>query len=362
MHLSKKISEKFLLIGGALLLLVLLLYFGLKISFGIFLPLPVALFAATLLFPAANKLHDRFRIPIWLTALLLTLLLYGTIGTAAVAVCRWLASEGTELLKNIFENSDALLTGIGRLPLRIFGEKGKLAGERLEWLRDLSLQAIGSAAETLSSSITTRLGSLASRLPDLVLLGVSTVLATYYAITSYPAICSFLNSLMPVKLKKLLTGVRKQAFDYFKKVILATTLLFILTFLLLLLGLSILGYSRPFTPALLIALLDMLPVLGVGAALLPMAAFRLLSGGHFVGIGLIILYAVISLLHQILLPHLLGKKNGIPPLLTVSSMYAGYRLFGFFGLLLSPFAALLAVSGYRLLQKGEGEAQRSAEG
>ena len=57
--------------------------------------------------------------------------------------------------------------------------------------------------------------------------------------------------------------------------------------------------------------------------------------------GLLILYAVISVLRQILEPRIVGAGIGMHPLLALASMYVGLRLFGFFGMLLVPLVAVI---------------------
>ena len=56
---------------------------------------------------------------------------------------------------------------------------------------------------------------------------------------------------------------------------------------------------------------------------------------------LLILYFAVTVLRQILEPRLVGKSLGLHPLLTLLASYAGWRLFGFFGMLLGPILAML---------------------
>jgi predicted PurR-regulated permease PerM len=57
-------------------------------------------------------------------------------------------------------------------------------------------------------------------------------------------------------------------------------------------------------------------------------------------VGLLALYVVISLLRSVLEPRLVGKHLGLDPLITLLSIYAGYRLWGLPGMLLAPFLAV----------------------
>ena len=93
--------------------------------------------------------------------------------------------------------------------------------------------------------------------------------------------------------------------------------------------------------AFIIALLDMLPVLGIGIVLIPWGVYYLSVGTDLkLGIGLLVLWGVGSIVRQAIEPKIVGKELGMHPLLTLVLMYAGYSLFGFFGLVLLPFLSV----------------------
>ena len=129
-----------------------------------------------------------------------------------------------------------------------------------------------------------------------------------------------------------------------------------LTFGELLIGFLILGVDYAFLLALIIAVLDMLPVLGVGTVLIPWALVALLQKNFYLGFGLVILYLVMLVLRQIAEPKLLGKSLGLHPLLTLFASYAGFRLFGFLGMLAGPVVATLiknALPAVHFSEKGK---------
>ena len=113
------------------------------------------------------------------------------------------------------------------------------------------------------------------------------------------------------------------------------------TFAEMLLGLSLLRIGYALLLALLIALVDFLPVLGVGTVLVPWSLVSFVTGNPARGIGLLVLWGVSLAVRQFLEPHLIGRGLGIHPCLTLLSMYAGLRLFGIVGMLLCPPAAAL---------------------
>jgi predicted PurR-regulated permease PerM len=92
--------------------------------------------------------------------------------------------------------------------------------------------------------------------------------------------------------------------------------------------------------AALITLVDAFPVLGVGTVLVPWSILRFVQNDYVLGIGLLALYAAIWLVRSVLEPRLLGKELGLDPLVTLIAIYAGFRLWGLGGMLLTPILAM----------------------
>ena len=102
----------------------------------------------------------------------------------------------------------------------------------------------------------------------------------------------------------------------------------------------------PYGPmwALLIALVDAVPVLGTGIVLIPWAAVSFLQGSTLQGIGLLCTYGAAVITRTVLEPRFMGRQLGLDPLLTLVALYAGFRLWGIPGLLLTPILASAAKS------------------
>lgn len=109
--------------------------------------------------------------------------------------------------------------------------------------------------------------------------------------------------------------------------------------LLKLFGIYTGGYI--FAIALVTAVVDILPVLGTGTILIPWAIWSFCTGSVSMGIGLLVVYAVIGVVRQIIEPKLVAAQLGLPPYLTLAAMYVGTQLFGFLGLFLLPMTLML---------------------
>ena len=86
----------------------------------------------------------------------------------------------------------------------------------------------------------------------------------------------------------------------------------------------------------IIALGDALPFLGSGAFLLPWALVSWLGGNRYLALGLVLVYGVVFLTREGLEPHLVGGRIGLHPLVTMISMFAGLKLWGFLGMIFGP--------------------------
>ena len=121
-------------------------------------------------------------------------------------------------------------------------------------------------------------------------------------------------------------------------------LLFLITFVELFVGFLILQVDYAFVLAILIAFVDFLPVLGTGAILAPWGIIALLTKNYFLGIGIIVLFVVMTVIRQIIEPKIVGKSLGVHPILTLIAIYLGYKLFGIVGMIFLPIAALVFFS------------------
>lgn len=118
-----------------------------------------------------------------------------------------------------------------------------------------------------------------------------------------------------------------------------------LTFAELVVGLSLLKIEDSILLAGIIAFVDILPVFGVGTVLLPWIAVSFLIGSVPLGVGLLILYIIITIVRQVLEPRVVGQQIGLHPLITMICMFVGTYFFGIIGLFgFSVLATILVQS------------------
>jgi len=95
-----------------------------------------------------------------------------------------------------------------------------------------------------------------------------------------------------------------------------------------------------FLLALVICVLDALPIFGTGTVLIPWSVYSLLTGDIRLGVSTIILYGVCFVVRQILEPRIVGERIGVHPLITLMAIYVGLKFGGVLGMFIGIFIVI----------------------
>ena len=313
-----------------------------RVLFRPLLPLAVAFLLSGLIAKPARALQQRTGLPLGLWALVLTLLAVSLAGLGGWFLLRYAADQAALLLRQLPELLSELQESLSALQQHIskyFPDHGPLSKALLSrsWLTALELPQL--EFSTLADSV----GWAATSLPNLLITIVFTLAATVLCTGYRTDILCFLRRQFPPRLLEALRRLRSYLRDALVGWCKAQGLLAVITFGLMLVGLFFLRIRGAVLLAAVIALLDALPVLGAGMALLPWALAELLLSHHGHAAGLGLLFAVIVAVRNGLEPHIVGKQIGLHPLVSLFSFYLGWRLAGLSGMVLTPILVLILV-------------------
>jgi len=325
------------------------IYILFRYLWGAILPFVFAYLFAELFKPVVRYSEKHSRFPKKFCILFLIILVTFAIGTVIYALARQVAVEITELTQKLtdtlsrFGSDDAFaedMIGMINSAIPFVDISDRLWDMRENLDEELWAMAINLADKT-SGSIFAMLGRVVSFLPNALFAGVVMVIATYYFAVDRVRVNCFFLSFFPKNSHLLLKRIKDILANTVGKYLRAYGLLFLITFGELSLAFMVLGLEYALLLALIISVVDILPVLGTGTVLVPWGAIMLALGDIRLGIGLLVTYAVITVVRQVLEPKIIGKFIGIPPLATLASMYIGLKLMGIMGLFLFPMGAIL---------------------
>lgn len=167
---------------------------------------------------------------------------------------------------------------------------------------------------------------------------VIAVIATVFMELEFHDILKFFGSQIPEKWKKTVADGKEYCMGTLGRCILSYGMLLALTYGELTVGFLILGIDGAFVIAFIIAVLDILPVLGTGTVLLPWGVIAFSTGNLKMGTGILILYLTITVVRNIVEPKIVGKQIGLSPVVMLPCMLVGLKLFGIIGMLGMPLA------------------------
>ena len=192
-----------------------------------------------------------------------------------------------------------------------------------------------------SSSILAELANLAGMVPTLLIKLIFTIVSSFFFTIDYYRITRFITFQFKGERRDVLLKIKDNVIGTIGKFIRAYSAIISITFVELSLGFWIIGIPNPIFFGLLIAVVDIMPILGTGAIILPWAIISFIIGNTKVGIGMLILYVVITAVRQTLEPRIVGQQIGLHPIVTLILMYVGAQLMGVLGLFSLPIIATL---------------------
>lgn len=326
-------------------------YLCLKYLFGYILPFLVAWGAGALVRPAARELNRRTRIPIRACAFFMMSLLLCTTVLLGALVVNVIISEGQSILVSLLQNSERIAEYLKNTLADISSSLDSLPiiGSIISISPDIGVSvgnSIVSIGAQMLTSLATLISGIAVGLPDAFLGVIVSIVASFYFALDMDTVNDFFLSHLPERVGNIARSLAARTGRGLARYLRASLILYAITFSQLLVGFLVLGIDRALTLSALIAFVDMLPLLGTAAVLLPWSVIAILTGETALGVGLLILLSAMTVIRQIAEPKIVGKSLGVHPLLTLGAMYGGYALFGALGMIVAPVAlAVLAAGG-----------------
>jgi len=213
----------------------------------------------------------------------------------------------------------------------------------LQSLLDNTMDAVKNFLTLIVQGLLVFIGSM----PEFFISLIIALMATYFFSRDKETIFHTLLLVAPVPWRERLSQVFSTLGRAVIRYLRAEILLISLQMTQSIIGLLILKVDYALTLAVLIGLADLLPVVGPGTVFIPWIIIEFVLGNYGLGFALLILYAFIIILRQVLQPKLVAVSLGLYPLTTLIALYAGLRLFGIWGLILGPLTLVVLKAIFR---------------
>ncbi len=330
-------------------------FFTIKLLSGVLLPFLLAVLTVVALRKATSFVSCKLRLKNNVTAVIIVVLFYLLILSAVAFLLFFLFREFNEVvdrLPQFIEKLSVALKGIGE---RFDSLIGRMPDSTVGIFGQVPEIAVGSLTEWLTGFATSFAGNLVSAIPIFLLSLLVTVVASIYFAKDYDGIRDLSIRTFSAEGLKRIVEFKGVCLGNLWKLVKGYCIILGVTFVELVLSFSILGFKYSLTLALVISVVDILPVLGCGTVLIPWAAVSAIGGDLENAIGLSVIYLIITAVRHIIEPKIIGSSVGIHPILMLFSVVVGLKLFGVVGVVAVPMTVIVLkeLPWHPKSQKGE---------
>ncbi|MBN2797100.1 MAG: sporulation integral membrane protein YtvI [Clostridia bacterium] len=342
------------------ILLVLLMTFSIIGSFYIsfklliiWIPFLMAWWISNLLSPVVEKIVKKFKIHISLVTFFILILFIAILLLLISALGYVAINEAKDLMAKFPEITEAIQDGSFKVTTHLDQFKDLLP----KFLTDNVNIDIPKLLENINLSITTILASIigiAAFLPNFLIGVIVMFVAAFFMTKDKMKLKELEMEIWSKKIFKhpLVQIIKNDVLMVLLGYIKAQLILMTLTFIEISIGLTILKIPNAILIGLGIGFLDALPVFGTGSVFIPWIIVLLFYQNYGLAIGILVVYLIATLGRQSLEPKIISTQIGIHPLITLTIIYTGIKLFGIWGIIIAPLTAItfLAIKKSEILK------------
>lgn len=325
----------------AFIFIILFLVF--KYAAGWFMPFIIGLILALIVQRPARFISAKTKLPQKISCVVCVLVLVGLLGLLIFGIIMFIAHNLGNITTSLGSLMDTLEGSLCSLCDKIKPFMTKFqesSGIKID-ISSNGLSQVMLKLTNISEIAVNSLQGFFSKLPAVFLDTIVTIVAASFIAADYRRVVDFLYKLIPERYRKTVTGIKDFIFGTVLKLLRAYLTLMLITFTELSIGLAFIGINNPIGIAAIIAVVDILPVLGTGTIIIPWGIIELLLGNTLRGVCLLILYLIVTVVRNILEPKIVGDHIGLHPLITLTAIIVGLKSLGLLGMIAFPITILI---------------------
>ena len=334
-------------------LIILTVVFGIPVIFKYLFPFILAFAIAAFLNPLINFINkglskikiissvSRGMITLLITILILLVSGYG-LYTIVLTLLQEIFGLANTIQNNwgtivkVFENTERWLTfQINILPPE--------AIEIVEGVIDNILVFLRNFTGNLLNYTVTISGFLISKGGSLTLNLVTFFLSLYFIMSDYDRIKTRVKSQVHPNILKTIRLLRNTIVLGVGGYVKTQFLLSFTAFVVMFIAFSLYGVDYALTIAFVLAIVDIIPLIGTIAVLLPWGIYELIFGITNFGVFLVLLGIGFFIFRRLIEPKIMGTQTGLHPLFALIGIYVGIQFSGLWGALLGPLVMVVFI-------------------
>lgn len=339
------------------IIIVLLTIIGIYLSYKLamfYIPFIIAMIIAAMVEPIIKFFMKHTKMKRKLASIVSLALVFVLIGGLLFGLASKLIIEAQSLLSNLNIYFEDIYNWSIEL---IDNMEENLSQENMEIIQNL-LTGIIDTLKTVAMNLLTGVITVITSIPNGITYSVITLLAIVFICFDKAYIPNTIKKQIPIKWFERIKQVIKELCSVSVKYIKAEAKLSFICFILVLIGLlfvNLIGIKVEylFIMAILIGIVDILPLFGAGAVMLPWTVYLLITENIPLAIAVVIIWIIWAIVKQIAEPKMVSKEMGMHPIFTLIGMYTGFKLAGVIGLILGPIVLLIVKNIFgELINKG----------
>lgn len=334
-------------------LIILTVVFGIPVIFKYLFPFILAFAIAAFLNPLINFINkglskikiissvSRGMITLLITILILLVSGYG-LYTIVMTLLQEIFGLANTIQNNwgtivkVFENAERWLT----IQINILPPE---AIEIVEGVIDNILVFLRNFTGNLLNYTVAISGILISKGGSLTLNLVTFFLSLYFIMSDYDRIKTRVKSQVHPNILKTTRLLRNTIVLGVGGYVKTQFLLSFTAFVVMFIAFSLYGVDYALTIAFVLAIVDIIPLIGTIAVLLPWGIYELIFGITNFGVFLVLLGIGFFIFRRLIEPKIMGTQTGLHPLFALIGIYVGIQFSGLWGALLGPLVMVVFI-------------------
>lgn len=304
------------------------------------MPFLLALFCTWLTEPILRFFHTRWKIPRGLGSVLVILLLLGSLG-CLIALLVWKGwTELAALLGNwdqlwqtfqstYYQLSHAMDKWLAYLPEQTQQTIWGLSDRLLAWLEELLYGLVPGTTSAVRS------------ISSFVLAFLFFLIAWFFTAVDYPGLRQLAHQRLPASLRRIGHQGKSAFAAAFGGYVKAEVIVSLGVTAILLVGFILMGQPYWVLLAVVLGILDFIPIIGSGTVMVPWAVALLVLGNWEKGLAMLAVWGVVCLFRRLVEPKIVGDQTGLHPLLSLFAIYVGMKIGGVLAMILAPVLLLM---------------------